>query len=293
MEILKETVETVTFTLPTADTTAVSATYSTDNHLTENSLIVTLDTANGRATASLPYQPAEGTIFVTWTFTIPNSGTYTKVDRYTIVTPYLSLEWIKSNLLETSTNDEIRDAEKAARYIVQAHTGQYFGKETSTKRAWGERNNALYLPARLLSLTTINGVADTNYYITGDGWFLTRPSYGGIPPVKADVYGINEVTGPIVDPYSFRNNVFSNNVPYDVNGTWGWDEVPAAVTEAMKLLVNDYACADTQYRDRYLTSMTAADWRIQFNNGAFINTGNVRADQLLSDYVLQRGWAVI
>ena len=65
------------------------------------------------------------------------------------------------------------------------------------------------------------------------------------------------------------------------------------VKEAAKLLVNDYACAEQTYRDRYLTSMTAADWRIQFHSGAFLKTGNVRADQLLRDFVLKGGWAVI
>lgn len=292
MEILKETVETITFVLPTSDTNGVKATYSV-NGATPVNLTVTLDQANGIAKATLPYQPTEGTVTVTWTFTIPQSGTFTKAETYTVVTPYLSLRWIKDNLLEGSSDQEIRDAEAAARYIVQAHTGQYFGKEHSTKRAWGEKNNALYLPARLLSLEAVNGNNDTNFYITGNGWFLTRPSWTGIPPIKADAYGVNEATVPIIDPYARRGGVFDQNVPYDITGTWGWEAVPGAVVEAMKLLVNDYACADSQYRDRYLTSMTAADWRIQFNNGAFIKTGNVRADQLLSDYVLHRGWAVI
>jgi hypothetical protein len=39
--------------------------------------------------------------------------------------------------------------------------------------------------------------------------------------------------------------------------------------------------------------MTAADWRIQFYSGAYLRTGNVRADQLLADYVVTRGWGVI
>lgn len=290
MEILKETVEQITFVLPTTNTTSVSATYSTDG-VTEVAMPVT--TANGVATGTVPYQPNEGTVRVTWTFTIPGSGTFTKVENYTVVAPYLSTQWIKSNLLETATDAEIRDAERAARYIVQAHTGQFFGRETSTKRAWGAQNNALSLPARLLSMTAINGNADTDFYIMGDGWYLSRPSWTGIPPIKADAYGVNEATVPIIDPYARRGGVFIKNVPYDITGTWGWEAVPEAVVEAMKLLVNDYACADAQYRDRYLTSMTAADWRIQFYNGAFMKTGNVRADQLLSDYVLQRGWAVI
>jgi len=86
---------------------------------------------------------------------------------------------------------------------------------------------------------------------------------------------------------------FKEGVIYPISGVWGYEAVPESVKEAARLLVNDYACADSQYRDRYLTSMTAADWRIQFNSGAFVRTGNVRADQLLSEYVTTRGWGVI
>jgi hypothetical protein len=84
-----------------------------------------------------------------------------------------------------------------------------------------------------------------------------------------------------------------NEAQYNISGQWGWNSVPAAVQEAAALLAHDYACADVLYRDRYLTSMTAADWRIQFNAGAFSDTGNVRANQLLEEYVIKNNWVAI
>lgn len=296
MEILKETVPQVIFVKPTPQTTVQNVTYSyngTTATLPTNSVVTSTDIV----TAMLPYLPDEGTITVTWSFTVPGSPTgLTKTDTYKIVTPYLSHYWIKTNLLEGSTDDEIAGAEAAARFIVQAHTGQYFGKEHDTKRAWGGANNALILPARLLTLENINGITDSDFYLMADGWVLSRPSWSGIPPVKADFYGINEQTAsypPVRWPWSNSGGVFGGNSPYDITGYWGWESVPDAVVEAMKLLVNDYACGDAQYRDRFLTSMTAADWRIQFNASAFLDTGNVRANQLLEDYVVKRSWVAI
>jgi hypothetical protein len=160
----------------------------------------------------------------------------------------------------------------------------------------------LPLPARLISLTSLSGF-EVPVSIVGDGWYLA-PEGGGayIPPVKSDndgtnnsqIAGINHKFGvPIRVPSWMRQGAGFLRQDYYITGTWGWKFVPSEVKEAARLLVNDFASGDTIYRDRYLTSMTAADWRIQFNSGAFAKTGNVRADQLLSNYVLTRGWAVI
>lgn len=149
------------------------------------------------------------------------------------------------------------------------------------------------LPSKLISLTDVNGdLGSTHYDVVGDGWYLMFFPWG-VPPVKADYYGLHMHTGGVIhNPNHVKMGQFEKRI-FDINGVWGYEEVPQRVKEAAKLLVNDYACGDAAYRDRYLTSMTAADWRIQFHSGAFAKTGNVRADQLLSDFVLQRGWAVI
>ncbi len=83
-----------------------------------------------------------------------------------------------------------------------------------------------------------------------------------------------------------------NDYPFEITGDWGYKSVPAPVKEAARLLVNDYACSEQLYRDRYLESIKAADWRLQFSSRAWEYTGNVRADQLLSEYVIL-DWAVI
>lgn len=291
MEIYKERVNQVEFEAPEADTT-VTAEYSfngSDNVV----LPVTVSTAESEIrTVNLPYFPEEGEATVTWKFTL--SGTdYAKTTKYRVVTPYVSPRWIKKNLMEGATDEEIKEAESSARFIINSHTGQSFGKETSTKTVIANGNSSLALPARLLSATTVNGVAlPASYAIDGDGWYLSFERYG-IPPLRADYYGIHETNGVIENPYGVKYLPFQANAVFEIAGTWGWDEVPEEITEAAKLLINDYASGDSLYRDRYLTSMTAADWRIQFNSGAFARTGNVRADHLLTEYVLKRGWAVI
>lgn len=292
MELYKETINKVEFEAPNSTVNVTAEYVYNDGAVTPvvpardavETTIWTIDT---------PYLPDEGTFKVNWKFTLAGNQ-YTKTDTYSVVTPYVSTRWIKRNLLEDYTDEQIREAEASARFIINAHTGQDFGRIKATRTVYGAGGNSLALPGRLISIDTVNGVAfnDAAYHIGGEGWYLNYPGFG-IPPLRADYHGVHEINGVIYNPYGVNFRAFLEGAKYEIVGTWGWETVPEAITEAAKLLINDYATNEGVYRDKYLLSMTAADWRIQFTAGAFQRTGNVRADQLLSGYVLQRGWAVI
>lgn len=240
-----------------------------------------------------------------WELTYTEGGveyTAKRTSHVRVVTPILSKTEIRAiDNIVFATDAECARIEKAVRLIIQAYTGQQFSAWVGTESIRGGGGTALFLPRKLINLDTVNGSNYVSgYSIDPEGYVLRKSGYGGtedvfdVPPVKADFYGLHmHVGGMIHDPNGVRYQQWIAKRTYNITGRWGWEEVPAAVKEAAKLLVNDYACADAQYRDRYLQSMTAADWRIQFNSGAFVRTGNVRADQLLSDYVVTRGWGVI
>jgi hypothetical protein len=292
MEFYTRRVNTVRFYKPTPDTLVTTATLSINGGTAVPLTPVTDNTEFAEYTA--PYLQTEGEARVTWTFSIGSTGgTYTETQVYQIVTPLLAKHEIKE-IHPNATDAEIDRIEKATRHIIQAHTGQRFGKYVGTNKIQGSASRKLLLPERLLELHAVDGVtADSRFGVQGDGYILTHYPWG-VPPVKADAWGLHYHTGGVIhNPNNVHLGVWNEQKVYEVNGVWGGEEVPGAVKEAAKLLINDYACADNTYRDRYLTSMTAADWRIQFNSGAFAKTGNVRADQLLSEYVLKRGWAVI
>lgn len=293
MEVYKGTVSPVEFYLPTGSTTVTSVNYSFKGG---TPVTMASTTSGDKATATLPYLPEEGELKVTWNFNVTGSGSFSRTDIYQVVTPVLSLIEVKAIVDEDLSDDEARQIESAVRHIIAAHTGQTFGKWAGKKTVYGYRGNQIALPARLLTLTTINNATlnDDAYRITNNGWVLTTPIRYGVPSVRADFYGLHmDNSGVIHNPNGVSLELFAQNAKFEIDGIWGWDYVPDSVREAAKLLVNDYSCGDALYRDRFLTSMTAADWRIQFHDGAFKDTGNVRANQLLSEYVLNRGWAVI
>ena len=297
MEIHRGTIPTVSFTLPNESTSGVSATYS-KNGSTPTPLVVS--SSAGLASADLPYQDTDGIVSIVWSFTVPgvNGGTYSESTYYEVVTPLLTKQEVKDIVNkpfgEPVSDSEATLAEAAVRHVINAHTGQSFGKMLGTYKVRGNGARQLLLPRRLLSIESVNGQDPADqFFIGNDGWSLTKYDWG-VPPTKADAWGLHmDNHGVIHNPNNIKLYTFYQQFEYEITGTWGWDYVPSQVREAAKLLVADYSDPDSEYRDRYLTSMTAADWRIQFHAGAFVNTGNARADQLLSDYVLHSGWGVI
>lgn len=291
----------VTHEFPIEATGTVTATVRKDGETVHTTTDV--DYEDGRYSFVLPlaYTKSDTTYDVNWHFVYSESGDMYEYDETTeveIITPILPLSQIKHIVGEDFEDDEIADIERAVRYIIQAHTGQFFGKYVGKRRISGSGDTFLRLPMRLISLASVNGNTYWNAALAlrGGGWYLQSKTYG-VPSIRADFDGWHENpysnSMPIVAPYSKTLFNFIKHAEYEVDGTWGWTTVPAAVQEAARLLVNDYACGDSTYRDRFLTSMTAADWRIQFHDGAFSNTGNVRANQLLAEFVLRRGWVVI
>lgn len=220
---------------------------------------------------------------------------YSQTTFVEVVRPIIPIAKVREILGAGFDDHDVANVEQSVRYIIQAHTGQSFGKFAGAKRVYGRGDNFLRLPDRLLEFNSLNGSTTWANYASVDnnGWSLSVKGYYGIPPVKADYNGINEFTSPV--PITVPQRVapaFAAGAAYDIDGIWGWNYVPAQVEEAASLLIHDYSCADATYRDRFLTSMTAADWRIQFHASAFQDTGNVRANQLLEDYVVKRGWVV-
>lgn len=242
---------------------------------------------------------AQTQLKITWTLVI-NGETITKVDYIDVVTPYLTLSEVKAAIDSTITDDQAIAAESIVRHIINAHTGQSFGysvDKTITVEGHGDRS--LRLPERLLKITGFNTISANldprTTLIVSDGWYLKKGWSDVLSAITNDAlywntYSWDEEVNHghiIVAPGAGGTPTpWRDDYPFTITGDWGYETVPAAVREAAKLLVSDYFCQDVKYRDAYLESIKAADWRLQFSSRSWEYTGNVRADQLLAEFVL-------
>lgn len=216
-----------------------------------------------------------------------------------ISTPILPLDEVRSILvtpgfMQTITDADVKEIERATRYIIQSNTGQDFGHYDEVRSVHaGTGQGTVELPGRLLTARKLGSVTLTTELLTTPSKrFLYRaPSspyadWDGSPIIENGA-----IYNPRSDSYVARRHW--NHGYTTITGEWGWNTVPEDVQEAAKLLINDYACQESAYRDRYLGVMKAADWEVNFRTGAWAMTGNARADQLLKKYVITGGGGVL
>lgn len=301
MELIKGYVKTIKVPIPATATSLSASINGTGGDVVVSS--VDIDHEGSVAELLIPYAAVDVERHLTLhiKFTIDGQE-YDRKIQLQVVTPYLELFELEQ-IMETVDEDECWRVESAVRHIINAHCGQDFGSTEEDQVVVGNTESVLRLnkPIIRLKKVTEDGVAvfdtehaqgpnsylgKTDYTVVGEGWSLKRPEYR-VDSVRAN-RGSNYSSNPIKAPRTFSNNSFINDVEYVVSGKFGYENVPEAIREAAALLVNDYACGDSIYRDRYLEVVKAADWSLGFASGAWKATGNARADALLVPYVVNR-----
>jgi hypothetical protein len=323
MDALRGYVTAVKFPVPSDLATAQFKVYRNDVQVgaTSNATI-----ANSVATATLPYSAtlSEGPLRVDLSFTY-QAVSSTLSQTVNVVTPLLE-KWEVLAILPNATDADYMSLESGVRYVIQAHCGQSFGYSEKTITVEGHGETALRLPERLIEITGFstltNNLDPKAAIIVSDGWYLKKSWAESESTITSDsaywgdydgtifdngIYSDPDGDGesPFVGPLgsrpgrvivapgtSGRATPWANDYPFNITGKWGYLSVPQSVKEAAKLLANDYACMEVRYRDSYLESIKAADWRLQFSSRAWESTGNARADQLLDEFVLL-DWAVV
>ncbi len=283
MEIYRDTTSTVILEHPV--TGPLTADIYRGDELISANQSVTSTTGKHSTVLDWNLTAYDGQLKIVWKKTGFSRTTWEEV-----VTPIIPLSEL-AELLEDVSDDDRYDAESVVRRIIEAYTGQSFGKFTGTEMVNGNDSTQLALPRPLLSFTDMSDdmfVFDVNSFITrGQGWFLAgRPgAYWTIKDAPPEDV-LDDFNNVIYAPGTIKKRDFSYTSVYTITGDWGYETVPYPVIQAARLLISDYACQDSSYRDRYLQSIKAADWRLQFTQAAYDGTGNLKADQLLNDYKL-------
>lgn len=209
--------------------------------------------------------------------------THVEEQSVSVVSPILPIEEI-ARISESDNLEDNLDLERRVRYAIQSYTGQQFGKYRTTYEVRGSGGPNLVLPAPLLELTAATFPTSRVQLFNG-GTLLTYPDqiWFGIkdaPPeeVLDQFYYTN---GPI---RVWNNQAFTDGRRFKIQGIWGYHAVPGDVKQAARLLAADFACDESLWRDRYMDSVRAGNWRYEVNELAFQGTGNVVVDQILGKY---------
>lgn len=215
----------------------------------------------------------ESILQVEWNFEIEGDPA-TKIDYVEVVTPYVTPDTIKSSYpnLADRSHDEIKEHERLARLVIDAYTGQFFGKRRMSVKVYPNSVGTLQFFMNVLSIESlaINGAA-----VNPTGYRFDYGSNCIYVPRTSDTWEIK---------YDTAARPRSKSRYYIATGTFGYQTVPSDVNIAAKMLVNDYFCQDNMYRQKGIKAVRAADWRFDVDDRAFTGTGNIDVDRILDKY---------
>jgi hypothetical protein len=237
-----------------------------------------------------------------WSYNI-NGNPQTREHRLYVVQPYVdfaqayTLIGVGNDPSDPNykTYDEIAAAERYARKLIENYTGQKFYAYNDLYSIYGTGSDTLTLPAKIIELyqlysndvllkDTIDEIDNWNYQVD-----ITESEFGlrvnRAAMMDNTVYTANGMVPPSIHDSS---GVFQNGYRYKVFGRFGYEYLPDEVELAAIELIKDYFSKDNIWRNKYVNKISTFDWDFEYGSGATSGTGNLYADQLLSDYVISK-----
>lgn len=242
---------------------------------------------------------------VSWSWTQAGRSR-TKDIEYNVVAPYVhpvdaayrlgfSLDPASSSY---RSSDEVYAAEKMARYAIEAYTNGFFGNRVDTTEELGQGTDVLVISD---FITKVHKLYENDTLVYHDGVLNTF----GYPIVITDSkQGIriesemdiieysSEYTGNLTMNDSnyyrgtptFRYPSFRQTWNYKVQGQFGFTSVPSEISECAIMLIDDYLCSDSSWRQKYVTDIKTSDWSLRFASGSRKGTGNSDVDTILDGF---------
>jgi hypothetical protein len=242
---------------------------------------------------------------VTWSWT-QSARPRGRDIEYNVVAPYVhpvdAAYRLGFSLDPTSPSyrsaDEVYAAEKMARYAIEAYTGEFFGNRIDTTEELGQGTDILVVPN---FITTVHKLweNDTLVYHAGVlnnfGYPIVITDSKQAIRIQAEMDIVeysSEYTGnlDISDNNYYKGNptlrypAFRDGWNYKVQGQFGFESVPSEISECAIMLINDYLCADSAWRRKYVTDIKTSDWAISFGSDSTTGTGNATVDAILDGF---------
>ena len=219
-----------------------------------------------------------GKFQVWWSYTVGGEP-FGETLQFDVVQPLFDAQTLEDfdPDFKSLTASQVKRLERIVRAVIEASTGQKFEATHETQRARSYNGSTLALPKRLISLEVPGKVGGVPVDVESDGWIIRARE----PGRYSTIMYTNPIYSDVYTP-SFRGDRFF------LKGVYGYNTVPEQIVLAALLLAQDYGCREALWRDRYITNMKNADWRVEYHDKAFVGTGNAKVDQILQKYVLNK-----
>jgi hypothetical protein len=225
---------------------------------------------------------------------IDASGPLVLMDTITRGRRYVEVDKILEYMRGKVTPLEAGEYESVARGVINDIVGYGFGFTRYRGDVVGNGTDFLPLNSRLHSVfrlfenSRLIWDVDPVWLASNDPGYAPRPVSNGYSlSVETADRSTNLAKFPITWSTRFDTPFFQENVDFGVDGEWGWPVVPEDIQRATLLLINDIACGNGKYQNKYIKSFSNGVNAINYSNTSFFSTGNMIVDRIISKYSLE------
>lgn len=195
---------------------------------------------------------------------------------YDVVTPYTTpdaiaasgnIDMYDSDATNYHSYSSVRDAEAAARFVIESQTGRSFGRHYNQQVVDGTDLDCLYVDEHITWIGLVMHDEEPIYSDT-TGSYTVSPS-GHVIKIKDD---------------SGQYYGFPEGFKYTIIGIFGEDSVSADVEMATRLLAVHYLCSDSTTQNNYIESVKFGESATKANRLAFHGTGVMVVDKIIEKY---------
>lgn len=288
-----------------ADSTPTVSAVDVDTDDAVTMAAVSTETGDGYDYYTTNIDPSEVTetrkVEVTWNFT-ESGNNFSQKYVVEVVRPYFTADdlWnafpvYAEGAEQYQTVDDVKAVENKVRRLIDEYCRQSFqdfGRETIKYR--GSGTNSLQLRKRIYKLHEVSTGSlvlfsrDDNDDVDVEmaTWFEEEPFLITKKQVDSSYVGLNDRDRFDATVQRTRA-LFRSRRVYEVDAEHGWKYLPENVRHAAVLLAHEVLTHEDRYRQKNITVVRSADYRMEFNQDHHYTTGNVDADRLLEPYVYQ------
>lgn len=271
-------VSTGSITIRLSPSTAYDCVLVDQNDFSEVSLAL-VSTPTGDLTINLPekYTRYDG-----WfALNVFQGPSIVYVDTVTSKRPYASVSNILSNISKTISSTQAAMYERIARELINSIVGFEFDFKRKRLYLTGNGTDLLTTDERIAKVFSVkeNNVLiwsenDPDAFTNWDNNYTIVRQYVG------------EQNRAEYSLFSYGGE-FRWQHDYEIDAEVGWQVVPQDIEDATIMLVDDIACGNNRYANKYIDSYTSGEVKVDYFREVTKGTGNLLVDNILSKYVVE------
>lgn len=237
--------------------------------------------------------PGDPSIDASFLITIQDmtSGSVVLIEGVDVVRQYASTSAILAYMQGKVNPTQAVEYERLARYMINAVVGGTFSQKIKSVEAIGNNTDALVLNDRIIAITEVyeNNVllsdVTEQFVVTASPYVLVRKTW--TDGTQTTLVEENRLEHHPTWPTRYSLPAFKYEYDYVINGLFGWPVVPQDIQDATLLLINDIACGNNRYTNKYIRQWNGGGVAMSFADQVFAGTGNLIVDNILEKYKME------